>query len=110
MRRAGPIFVYNASFETARIRELSERFPRMAKSLLALNERVVDLLLWLETITTTQANRASWSIKAVPALCPDLDYGDLDGVQDGGMAWMPSWRLWHRKPVRHAKAKMSNNC
>ena len=22
----------------------------------------------------------------LPALCPDLDYGDLDGVQDGGMA------------------------
>ena len=31
--------------------------------------------------------RFSWSIKAVlPALCPELDYGNLDGVQDGGMA------------------------
>lgn len=29
----------------------------------------------------------SWSIKAVlPAICPDLAYGALEGVQDGQMA------------------------
>ncbi len=83
----GPIFVYNAGFETARIRELSERFPRMAKSLLALNERVVDLLPVARDHYYHPSQQGSWSIKAVlPALCPDLDYGDLDGVQDGGMA------------------------
>ncbi len=33
------------------------------------------------------SQQGSWSIKAVlPTLCPDLNYGDLDGVQDGGMA------------------------
>ncbi len=83
----GPIFVYNAGFETARIRELSERFPRMAKSLLALNERVVDLLPVARDHYYHPSQQGSWSIKAVlPTLCPDLDYGDLDGVQDGGMA------------------------
>ena len=83
----GPIFVYNAGFETARIRDLSERFPRMAKSLLALNERVVDLLPVARDHYYHPSQQGSWSIKAVlPALCPDLDYGDLDGVQDGGMA------------------------
>jgi hypothetical protein len=83
----GPIFVYNAGFETAQIRELSERFPRLAKSLLALNERVVDLLPVARDHYYHPAQQRSWSIKAVlPALCPDLNYGDLNGVQDGGMA------------------------
>src|SRR5690606_3181945 len=40
----GPIFVYNAGFETSRIRDLAERLPHFARSLLALNQRVVDLL------------------------------------------------------------------
>lgn len=83
----GPIFVYNAGFETARIRELAERFPRLARSLLALNERVVNLLPVAREHYYHPSQRGSWSIKAVlPALCPDLRYGDLKGVQDGGMA------------------------
>lgn len=83
----GPIFVYNAGFETARIRELAERFPRLANALLALNERVVDLLPVARDHYYHPNQQGSWSIKAVlPALCPDLRYGDLDGVQDGGMA------------------------
>ncbi|MBV2209612.1 MAG: DUF2779 domain-containing protein [Thermomonas sp.] len=85
--KQGPIFVYNAGFETARIRELSDRFPRLAKPLLALNERVVDLLPVARDHYYHPSQKGSWSIKAVlPALCPDLKYGDLDGVQDGGMA------------------------
>lgn len=83
----GPIFVYNAGFETARIRELSERFPRLAKLLLALNERVVDLLPVARDHYYHPSQQGSWSIKAVlPSLYPDLQYADLDGVQDGGMA------------------------
>lgn len=83
----GPIFVYNAGFETARIRELSERFPRMFKPLLALNERVVDLLPVARDHYYHPSQQGSWSIKAVlPTLCSDLNYSDLDGVQDGGMA------------------------
>lgn len=83
----GPIFVYNAGFETARIRELSDRFPRLAKLLLALNERVVDLLPVARDHYYHPSQQGSWSIKAVlPTLCPELRYGDLDGVQDGGMA------------------------
>lgn len=83
----GPIFVYNAGFETSRIRELADRFPRLAKPLLALNERVVDLLPVARDHYCHSSQHGSWSIKAVlPALCPDLSYGDLDGVRDGGMA------------------------
>ena len=83
----GPIFVYNAGFETARIRELSERFPHLAQALLSLNERVVDLLPVARNHYYHPSQKGSWSIKAVlPALCPDLKYDDLDGVQNGGMA------------------------
>lgn len=85
--KRGPIFVYNAGFEKSRIRELSERFPRLAKPLRALNERVVDLWPMARKYYYHPSQQGSWSIKAVlPALCPDLNYSDLDGVQDGGMA------------------------
>jgi hypothetical protein len=83
----GPIFVYNAAFETARIRELAQRFPRLSEALLALNARVVDLLPVAREHYYHPSQAGSWSIKAVlPALVPELSYGDLDGVQDGGMA------------------------
>lgn len=83
----GPIFVYNAAFETTRIRELAQRFPRLAKPLLALNERVVDLLPIAREYYYHPDQHGSWSIKAVlPTLCPDLHYGNLEGIQDGGMA------------------------
>lgn len=83
----GPIFVYNAAFETTRICELAERFPQLAKPLSALNKRVVDLLPVARDHYYHPSQQGSWSIKAVlPALCPELNYADLEGVQDGGMA------------------------
>ena len=83
----GPVFVYNAGFETARIRELGDRFPKLKKSLLAINDRVVDLLRIVEQRYYHPSQQGSWSIKKVlPAVAPELRYGDLDGVQDGGMA------------------------
>ena len=83
----GPIFVYNAGFEKKRISDLAEFFPDLAKALLALNERVVDLLPIAREHFYHPDQHGSWSIKAVlPAICPDLHYADIDGVQDGGAA------------------------
>ena len=83
----GPIFVYNAGFESARIRELAERFPRLGASLRALLDRIVDLLPVARDHYYHPNQEGSWSIKAVlPSICPDLDYANLDGVQNGGMA------------------------
>lgn len=85
--QAGPIYVYNAGFETARIRELSERFTDLNGILLALTERVVDLLPIARRHFYDPSQEGSWSIKSVlPAIAPDLRYEDLDGVQDGNMA------------------------
>lgn len=83
----GAIFVYNAGFETARIRELAERYPQFSSQLLAINDRIVDLLPIARARYYHPSQQGSWSIKKVlPAVVPELRYDNLDGVQDGGMA------------------------
>lgn len=83
----GPIYVYNAAFETTRIAELASRFPALSDRLLSLNERVVDLLPVARDHYYHPSQQGSWSIKKVlPAAVPDLSYDTLEGVQDGGMA------------------------
>jgi hypothetical protein len=85
--KRGPVFVYNASFETARISELAERYPRFHKDLLAINGRVVDLLKIAEQRFYHPDQHGSWSIKKVlPTIASDLRYDTLEGVQDGGAA------------------------
>ena len=82
-----PVFVYNAAFERSRISELAERFPENREALLAINARIVDLLPIARERYYHPSQQGSWSIKAVlPAVVPELNYRDLDGVQDGGMA------------------------
>jgi hypothetical protein len=81
------VYVYNASFETARIRELAVRYPELSEPLLAINARVVDLLPIARSRYYHPSQHGSWSIKKVlPAVVPELRYDALDGVQDGGMA------------------------
>lgn len=83
----GPVFVYNAAFEKSRMRELAERFPALAPGLDAVVDRVVDLLPVARKRYYHPSQQGSWSIKAVlPALCPELSYAHLAGVQDGEMA------------------------
>ena len=84
---SGPVFVYSASFERSRIKDLAAMHPRLARPLLAINERMVDLRPVAEQRYYHPRQQGSWSIKAVlPAIAPDLSYDRLDGVQDGGMA------------------------
>ncbi len=83
----GPVFAYNASFEVTCIRALAERFSELASALTSIIKRVVDLLPIARNRYYHPRQQGSWSIKAVlPALCPDLSYDQLEGVQDGGMA------------------------
>lgn len=83
----GPVFVYNAGFETARMGELAIRYPHLSAALLAINARVVDLLPIARERYYHPSQQGSWSIKKVlPAVVPELRYDALDGVQDGGMA------------------------
>ena len=83
----GPIFVYNAGFEKGVIRKQAEAFPDLDDDLQAIIERIVDLLPIARNYYYHSSQHGSWSIKAVlPAVCPDLNYSDLEGVQDGNAA------------------------
>jgi hypothetical protein len=85
--RRGPVFVYSAAFESSRIRELAKRFPKMRPQLLAIRDRMVDLLKVAEKHFYHPSQQGSWSIKVVlPAVAPDIRYEALEGVQNGGMA------------------------
>ena len=84
---SGPVYVYNAAFETTRIRELAARYPDLAEPLLAINARVVDLLPIARNRYYHPSQQKSWSLKAVlPAAVPELSHDQLDGVQDAGAA------------------------
>jgi Domain of unknown function(DUF2779) len=80
------VFVYS-SFESTQIRELAVRFPSLRRPLLALRERLVDLLPIAQNHYYHPSQQGSWSIKKVlPAIAPALRYDALDGVKDDGMA------------------------
>jgi len=92
----GVLIAYNAGFEKRVIRELAEMYPDLSESLLEMNERFFDLLPLARNAYYHPSQKGSWSIKAVlPALVPELNYKDLDGVQDGGgaqLAWIEAAR------------------
>lgn len=80
----GPIIVYNQAFEKRIIKELAAVFADMSGQLLALNERVFDLLPVVRQNYYHPDMKGSWSIKKVlPCLVPELNYADLGSVQDG---------------------------
>ena len=104
----GPIYVYS-SFEKTRIGELAKRFPRMAPQLLAICERLVDLLPICREHYYHPDQQGSWSIKNVlPTIAPDLRYTELQGVQAGGDAVLafreaisPATSAARREEIRH---------
>jgi hypothetical protein len=84
---SGPVFAYNASFEKTVIRALAVRFPEFRSGLLALVERIIDLLPIAKARFYDPAQHGRWGLKAIlPAACPDLSYDHLEGVADGAMA------------------------
>lgn len=83
--KRGSILVYNQASEKKRIEELAQRFPHLADDLLALNERVFDLLPVCQKYYYHPEQHGSWSIKKVlPNTVPELNYTELDGMQHGG--------------------------
>jgi hypothetical protein len=82
----GPVVVYNAGFEGARIKELAAAFPHLSSELLAIPERFFDLLPLARNHYYHPDMKGSWSIKEVlPTIAPELDYANLE-VSDGAMA------------------------
>lgn len=103
----GPVFVYNATFETGRITELAERFFDLAPALLTINERVVDLLPMARQHYYHPAMKGSWSIKAVlPTIAPDLDYNELE-VGNGGDAQLAYAEIIHPDTPVERKSRLT---
>jgi Domain of unknown function(DUF2779) len=81
-----PIIVYSA-YEQTRLKELAVNFPDLSTALNALIARLADLLPVVRSAIYFPEFGFSNSIKSVaPALCPDFNYDDLNGVADGGAA------------------------
>jgi len=84
--RTGAIVVYARGFESARLRELAEALPELARELLAIEARLVDLLPVVRGHVYHPAFGGSFSLKSVaPALVPGFTYEDLD-IRDGAAA------------------------
>ena len=82
----GAIIAYNSNFEKGVIRSLAETFPDLADDLLAINERIFDLLPVMRAHYYHPDMYGSWSIKAVlPTIAPELSYDNLE-VGNGGDA------------------------
>lgn len=80
----GPIFVYFATYERARLEGLADRHPEHAGSMQQYIARLVDLLPLVKDHFYDPSMRGSFSIKKVlPVIAPELNYSDLDEVQEG---------------------------
>ncbi len=86
LRDPGPICVYNKAFEAEVLRQLAEYLPDLAQGLLALAERLVDLLPPIRRHYYHPDQRGSFSLKAVaPTLAPEISYADLV-IREGSQA------------------------
>ncbi len=109
----GPIFAYSAGFERGVINKLAERFSGLANPLLAIADRLEDLLPLARNNYYHPAMKGSWSIKTLlPCIVPNLDYNLLNEVHDGGEAQMayleaidPETPGERKNQLRHALLK-----
>lgn len=83
----GSIICYNLGFEKTRIKDLVKLYPQFETPLLAINERVLDLMIPFQKRWYYHPDfKGGYSIKDVlPALIPELRYNELD-IPEGGMA------------------------
>lgn len=87
----GSIITWNMAFETSVNKELARMYPEYAEQIMAINERVVDLMTPFKSKWYDDPRfEGSASIKKVlPVLVPELSYKVL-GIQEGNTAQ----RLW----------------
>ncbi|MGI9045988.1 MAG: DUF2779 domain-containing protein [Burkholderiales bacterium] len=101
----GPIVVYG-HFESMIISKLAARFPDLAPALLALRERLVDLLPLARRHYYHPAMACSWSLKSVlPTIAPELGYDALE-VRDGNMAQQAYLELIDAKTTMAQRARL----
>jgi hypothetical protein len=82
----GPVFAYTG-FERRMLRETAARYADLAPFLNAIASRIIDLHSIARAHYYHPAQKGSWSLKAVlPTIAPEMDYGNLTDVADGGGA------------------------
>jgi len=103
------ILVFNQSFEKGRINEMATRFPAKAPQLHGITARFIDLMTPFQSKHYyTSDMRGKHSLKLVlPALVPELSYGDLE-ISDGGMAMLAYAKLQTIKDPDEARQVKEN--
>jgi hypothetical protein len=83
---AGPVLMWT-TYEKTVINGLIALFPDLEPQLQAIVERLYDLAKVIERHYYHPKMMGSYSIKKVaPAIIPGMDYGSLEGINDGGAA------------------------
>jgi hypothetical protein len=83
----GPIFAYNAGFESRCLGDLAVLAPGRKRAVERVQARLVDLWPLTRNHYYHPDMEGSWSLKAViPTVPGGRDYSDLDEVQEGGAA------------------------
>jgi len=81
---SGPILVYYQSYEKQRLEGFAIRHPEHAARMQKYIDRLFDLLPTVRDHFYHPKMQGSFSIKKVlPIVAPDLDYSELDEVQEG---------------------------
>jgi hypothetical protein len=80
MGNSGSVVVYNASFESSRLKELAIWLPEKAAAIEALQKRIIDLMIPFQRKYYYKPEmKGSFSIKQVlPALVPNMNYDELE--------------------------------
>lgn len=80
----GPILVFYQTYEKGRLEGMAERHPEYADLLAGFIKRLVDLHPLVKDHFYDPRMKGSFSIKKVlPVIAPDLDYKELEAVQEG---------------------------
>ncbi|MGN0813261.1 MAG: DUF2779 domain-containing protein [Candidatus Coproplasma sp.] len=82
------VLAYYKMYECGRIGELAKLFPDLSEHLLKIRSNIKDLLIPFQNgYYYNRAMGSSFSIKSVlPAIYPELNYHDLEGVHNGSEA------------------------
>lgn len=110
LQEDGSVIVYNKSFESARNREIGEMYPDLKGQMDRINDNMVDLMVpFRQRNYYTKEMEGSYSIKYVlPALYPDdpeLDYGNLPSVHNGGEASDAFLKLRGKSPEEQEQTR-----
>lgn len=107
------VMAYNMMFEKMVIKDLAEVYPEYADHLMAIHDNCIDLMVPFKSQNYYKGDmRGSYSIKKVlPSCYPDdeeLDYHNLDEVQNGTMAQEKYLELIKMEPGE-AKDRLIHN-